>query len=431
MKLSRRQIIALITLGLLNGLIVIVALSLLSTPATLPDNSLDPASNIALAASTTPPASPLPAPAKQAPTKQPSTPWPVTPWAAPTRSVMPTPAISPTPCTADWCNVLGVQAAPIDATPEGPTTPPGYGLQIHGCGSLQPDRALFMTQQAGFDWVKQQVRWDEIEGVRNVYAWRCVDDVVRLAEPYGLNILLSINTVPKWARNDDGSPNATYFAAFAAAVAQRYKGRIQAIEVFNEPNLFIEWNARLNPAGYAQLLAAASTRIRQIDPNILIISAGLAPTRWNDWGAALDDLKFMQQIAGTVSRSADCVGVHYNDGHSSPLDSGSPFEQLVTQYHTLTGLRVCLTEFGIAAPITGQKPPAGFEWSANTTEGDAARWLAEGVRWTQLHPDVMRLIVVWNFNYYSSLDDSNSLYSLEVGDKLRPAYYALRGVLGK
>ncbi|HEY4723142.1 MAG TPA: cellulase family glycosylhydrolase, partial [Anaerolineae bacterium] len=329
------------------------------------------------------------------------------------------------------CKILGVQEASIDVTPEGQTAPPGYGIQIHGCGSTQPSHSIDLIQQAGFNWVKQQVRWDEIEGVRATYSWRCVDDVVQVAQRYGLNVVLSINTAPKWAQNSDGSPNSTRFATFAAAVAQRYKGRIQAVEVLNEPNLFIEWNARLNPAGYAQLLAAASIRIRQIDPNILIISAGLAPTRWNDWGAALDDLKFIQQIAATVSRSADCVGVHYNDGRSSPLDSGSPFEQLVTQYHDLTGKPVCLTEFGIAAPLEGQKPPAGFEWSANTTEADAARWLAGGVRWAQLHPDVIRLIVVWNFDYYHNTDDANSLYALEVDGKLRPAYYALQRALGR
>ncbi|HEY4721187.1 MAG TPA: hypothetical protein VII92_05035, partial [Anaerolineae bacterium] len=108
MKLSRRQITALITLGLLNGLIVIVALSLLTTPTT-PDNSIDQTPNIALAASTTPPASPLAAPTKHASTK-----WAIIPWVAPTRSVTPTPAVSPTPCTADWCKILGVQEASID-----------------------------------------------------------------------------------------------------------------------------------------------------------------------------------------------------------------------------------------------------------------------------------------------------------------------------
>jgi hypothetical protein len=240
--------------------------------------------------------------------------------------------------------------------------------------------------------------------------------------------LLSINTAPDWAHTANGTPNTSAFADFAAHVAQRYRGQIAALEIFNEPNLAIEWGPQIDPAGYARLLAAAYQRIKDVDSSIVVISAGLAPTRWNDWGAAVDDLKFLRAIAGTIATSADCVGIHFNDGRASPLAPGSTFQQIVNDYRAITNKPLCLTEFGIAAPLAGQTPPPGFDWSANTTELDMAHWLAEGFLWAQRHPDVIYLMVVWNLNYYQNLNDPNSLYALQTPDGLRLAYQALKAL---
>jgi hypothetical protein len=304
----------------------------------------------------------------------------------------------------------------------------GYGMQIHGCSAVSKSKAVDLIAEAGFDWVKQQVRWDEVEGVKGAPTWKCIDAVVQRARREGLKVMLSINTVPAWARTAGGAPDPAAFANFAAQVAQRYRDRVAAIEVFNEPNLALEWGTPIDPAGYARLLAAAYQRLKSIDPSIIVISAGLAPTRWNDWGAAVDDLKYLRAIADTLATSADCVGVHLNDGRSSPLAPGSAFQQITNDYRAITGKPLCLTEFGVAAPLPGQTPPRGFEWSANTSDIDMARWLTEGFQWAQRHPGVYRLIVVWNLNYYNDLNDPNSLYALDTPNGLRRAYTALKGL---
>jgi hypothetical protein len=142
----------------------------------------------------------------------------------------------------------------------------------------------------------------------------------------------------------------------------------------------------------------------------------------------VDDLKYLRAIADTIATSADCVGVHFNDGRASPLAPGSTFQQIVNDYRKITNMPLCLTEFGIAAPLEGQAPPTGFEWSANTTESDMAHWLAEGFLWAQRNPDVIPLIIVWNLNYYQDLSDPNSLYALQTPDGLRKAYLALKAL---
>jgi hypothetical protein len=311
--------------------------------------------------------------------------------------------------------------------------PPAYGLQIHGCG-YSPAEAIELVTRAGFSWVKQQVRWDEIEGVRGAYAWKCIDDVVDQARARGLKVLLSVTTAPRWARTwtagEPGPPDADLFAAFLADMAKRYKGKVNAVEVFNEPNLSVEWGDNLNPGYYVQMLIAAYQAIKQVDSDIMVISAGLAPTRWNDWGAAIDDLEYMRLVGQSAAYYADCIGAHLNDSTSSPLETGSPFEQLVMSYRDLTGQSrpICLTEFGIATPVNG-KTPKGFRWAARTTPEQQAQWLADGVRWVKSHPGIVRLLIVWNLNYYSDESDPNTLYALWTPNGMRPAYGALRAVL--
>jgi hypothetical protein len=422
MKLTATQKLLLGALILVNGLILIGAVGLLSAQSAEP-----PIVNVANSIAIEPTATSKVIAAAIEPVTP--TALPITPYATPTIDPRSTPTPTPTVCNADWCQVLGVQAQAQPVTPDAPIGRLGYAMQIHGCGATLPSLAIRYIREAGFDWIKQQVRWDEIEGVKGVFAWQCVDEVVRLVNARGLKVLLSLNAAPKWARfADTNAPDPNLFAAFAAQVAQRYQGRVQAIEVYNEPNLAIEWGNRIDPNGYATLLSAAYRRIKAIDPHIMVISAGLAPTRWNDWGAALDDLKFLRQIAGRVAANSDCVGVHFNDGRSSPLAPGSPFEQIVNDYASITGKPLCLTEFGIAAPFPDTPPPPGFEWSANTTEADQARWLVEGFQWAQRHPGYVQLIVVWNFDYFGTTDDPNSLYSLQTSEGLRPAYIALKAM---
>ena len=318
-----------------------------------------------------------------------------------------------------------------------PATPaPGrleIGVQVHGCG--QPsDEAIELVAQAGFSWVKQQVRWDEIEGMRGAFAWKCIDDVVELACARGLKVLLSVTTAPRWARTwtagEPGPPDADLLAAFLVNMATRYRGKLHAVEVFNEPNLAIEWGDQLNPSYYVQMLIAASQAIKRVDPNIMVISAGPAPTRWNDWGTAIDDLEYMRRIGSDAAYYADCIGAHSNDGTSSPLATGSPFEQLVTSYQTLVdpSKPICLTEFGIATPVNG-KTPKGFQWAARTTLEQQAQWLVDGIRWAKAHPGLVRLVIVWNLNYFSDDGDPNSLYSLWTPIGMRPAYDALKTML--
>jgi GH35 family endo-1,4-beta-xylanase len=326
--------------------------------------------------------------------------------------------------------------APAVPTPPVAGAPVEYGMQIHGCGyAVEP--ALDLVVGAGFTWVKQQVRWEEVEGeVFGSTDWRCIDEVVEAAEARGLHILLSVTTSPEWSRpgTEMGAPDVLpLFGQFCLRLAERYRGRIDAVEVFNEPNLDREWGEHLDPYAYVTLLEWAYAGIKQEDPDVMVISAALAPTEWNDWATAVDDRLYLGAMAeARAGRYADCIGTHFNHTVSSPLEPGGEFERQMQDYYDAFAGEVplCITEFGVATPDrTGARLPRGFEWARETSAAEQAQWLQDGLDWAREHPDVVRLVIVWNLNYHSDdEDDPNVPYSLWGPRGLMPAYYALQGM---
>ncbi|MCL5962071.1 MAG: beta-galactosidase, partial [Chloroflexi bacterium] len=93
--------------------------------------------------------------------------------------------------------------------PAAPSTPPSatsglrYGMQAHLFDQDQP-RVLNALTGTGFDWVKQQVRWETIEGSKGSFNWGGLDSIVGNAQARGVKILFSITAAPKWATG--GSP---------------------------------------------------------------------------------------------------------------------------------------------------------------------------------------------------------------------------------
>jgi hypothetical protein len=91
---------------------------------------------------------------------------------------------------------------------------------------------------------------------------------------------------PVWAVPPEGvySPNGPPenpqdFGDFCHALAGRYRGRVRAYQVWNEPNLAREWGGRTpDPVEYVELLRACYIGIKTADPDALVISAGLSPT---------------------------------------------------------------------------------------------------------------------------------------------------------
>ena len=187
------------------------------------------------------------------------------------------------------------------------------------------EQTVQMIKESGFVWVRQQFPWADIEidgkgdftDRRNPperSAWDKYDNIVGLTEKYGLKVIARLSAPPKWSHRGyadlgDFGPPAQFedYADYVAAVVTRYKGRIQYYQLWNEPNIYPEWgDQRVNPEDYARMMCMAYDRAKAIDPNVVVLSAALAPTIAQD-GRDLSDLIFLQRMynagAGRVSRT--------------------------------------------------------------------------------------------------------------------------------
>jgi hypothetical protein len=293
-----------------------------------------------------------------------------------------------------------------------------------------------------------------------VYDWGAIDRLVDGANANGINVLLSVVKAPGWARpkgdTDQGPPaDVNTYAAFVGAMAERYRGRVKAYEIWNEQNLYYEWGGRgnkLNAARYVELLRAAYNAIKSKDPGAVVVSGALTPTGWNDGDTAIDDRVYLEQMyqAG-LARYCDAVGAHPS-GYNNPPDAdwtsyrdpttgrakGHPswfFRGTMESYRNIMikygdgGKRIWPTEFGWASVEgLGVGPANGYEYAADNSEGEQAQFIVRayqmGRSWGWVGP-----MFLWNLNFgpVSGARDEKAAFGIVRPDwSPRAAFAALR-----
>ncbi|MBE7551294.1 MAG: beta-galactosidase [Anaerolineales bacterium] len=274
---------------------------------------------------------------------------PISPPPGPT-PVAQQPAETPTPAVAAQAPVVPTATIPPTAEPTSPPAPteppaapaavnaplntapvtmssPDYSMQVFLFWQEEiADRDLKLVQDAGFRWVKQEFAWREIEGSgKGHFDWARTDRVMDQIDSHGLRVIARLGVQPQWAGGgypEVGPPNNLQdFADFAAAVATRYKGRVDAYQIWNEPNLAREWGNRPpSPAEYTEMLKIAYQAIKAVDPYPIIISAGLAPTTRND-DVARPDTHYIQGMYDAGAKPYfDALGAH-GAGYASPPET--------------------------------------------------------------------------------------------------------------
>lgn len=206
-------------------------------------------------------------------------------------------------------------------------TSPDYGMQVFLFWQAEiADRDLKLVQDAGFRWVKQEFAWREIEPVqKGDFDWSRTDRIMDQIDSHGLKVIVRLGVQPEWAGGgfpEIGPPdNLQDFADYARAVATRYKGRIDAYQIWNEPNLSREWGNRPpNAAEYTEMLKVTYEAIKSVDPYPIIISAGMAPTTRNDDVARPDTYYIQEMYDADAQPYFDALGAH-GPGYASPPET--------------------------------------------------------------------------------------------------------------
>jgi len=291
---------------------------------------------------------------------------------------------------------------------------PGYGASVSSALGIRK------TAEMGFDWVR-------------IY----YPEQVNEAEQYGLNALLLIG----W---DSPLTDLKSWGDYVYDIVSRYRGRIAAYEICNEPNLADMWHQpqHADPAEYTAFLREAYIRAKQADPNCLIVSAGMA-TNGNHDATALDDLEFIRGMYEAGAKPYfDVLGSHPHgfayapeDALSDPVHCFRRVEQqraIMVQFGD-TAKPIWATEFGwIVDPgeechYYGDWPTRWWQRVSFQTQAD---YLLRAYHYARTNWPWMGVMFIWNMDFstvsWNDYCDQKCWYALLNHDGTpRPAYSAL------
>ena len=212
------------------------------------------------------------------------------------------------------------------------------------------------ASELGATWSRMVAYWPDIEPSPGKFDWSNTDRLVNGAKARGFRVDIILLGAPTWAGGNGlpgTPPNAAAFGNFAAAAARHLGNRVDAYEIWNEPNL-VNMFTPVDPARYASLLRAAYPRIKAIDPSSTVLSGGLASTTALNLGAyTTPPVEFLRQMYAAGARGfVDAVADHpYTFPFTADRDPNARWAQTAQMYDIMRangdgGKKIWITEFG-------------------------------------------------------------------------------------
>jgi hypothetical protein len=197
--------------------------------------------------------------------------------------------------------------------PADPIPPTYFGMHIHRAANSTPWPGVPFKAWRLWD---SHTTWAQLEPQKGEWDWRLLDRTVDLADSHGVEVLYTMGRSPRWASarpNDRGrNPNAEPggmaeprdledWRNYVRKVATRYKGRIKAYEIWNEPNLPNFYSG--TPEAMLNLAREAYTVLKQVDPSIIVVSPSAVGPTGIPW------LEDYLKLGG--GKYADVIGYHF------------------------------------------------------------------------------------------------------------------------
>ena len=332
------------------------------------------------------------------------------------------------PCALAAVLLAGLVPAPAHAAEKGVVPEITWG----GINNSTQDTIASHIADVGAKWVRVHTAWAEGEPSKGSYSSSALsrfDRGIALSRQSGAKVIVMVHQSPSWARdssNIDAPPrNVADYANYVAFLANRYRGQVDAYEIWNEPNVGGYYVA---PSQYGAMLKAAGAAVRAADANAKVLSGGLYT---NDYGY----LESVFASTPDVGAYFDGIGAHpyvwnlnpsayFRDGNGRiSATSFAGYRELRNTVRNRGGgdKPVWITEMGWATTSTG----AGWGVSADAQ----AVLLSEAYRCLEQDAFVpvatyYNLRNNWFANNAENWDAQLGLMRTDWTKK--PAYYALK-----
>jgi hypothetical protein len=284
-------------------------------------------------------------------------------------------------------------------------------------------------------WVRIDLGWASFQevgpGTYSQWYVDLADRVVNAARARGIHVLATLWGTPGWANGGRGTnvpPNAAAdYARAATWVAAHFRGRIEAWEVWNEPNLtaFFAGNA----AAYAQLLRVAYPAFKSGDSNAVVVFGG----------PSANDTDFLRNVYAAGIRGAfDVMATHPYQGIADAApevpDDGTKYNlSHVGAVHALMtangdgAKQIWFTEFGWSSHTNA---PGVQNWNRGVTPAQQADFLVRTIKFVGAnYPYVTNIFWYNERNLASGSAQLDNYGLLDRSLAPKPAYNALKAYL--
>ncbi len=204
-----------------------------------------------------------------------------------------------------------------------------FGMHIHRLATTTPWPSISFGTWRLWD---TYAAWPSLEPQKGKWEFAALDKYVASAEQNHVEIFLPLALSPVWAssrpeeKSGYGPGNAAPptdledWKNYVRTVATRYKGHINAYEIWNEPNLKGFYTG--SPAGLVQLACAAYQILKQVDSSVEVSSPPFTGTN----GLTIFD----QYLKAGGGKCTDIIGYHFYV-NPAPPEEMVPLIQQVEQ----------------------------------------------------------------------------------------------------
>lgn len=323
---------------------------------------------------------------------------------------------SPTPLVEEIALIPTVYTSDLLLLRHIPQLSPAFGFEYGGyIASDTQQYTLDNMKGAGIVWVAFSVKHSTETDVSRIH------EQINVAQQQGFKVLISVQGSKTALENLPQS----YLQSYTDFVAQFVHAGADAIEIWQDANIDRSWSMKLGVDGYARLLTETIAVVRELNPEVLIISGAPAPTGAESAfeGRVINDDNFLRQLMNQGAlNGVDCVGMHYVEGAVPPLDvSGDNRDDdyrrylptMIQTYREVVGAQIpiCVTSIGYFSGDGLSDIPQFFEWAKIITRQDQNLWLIEAIEWLSLQVDVP-LAMIWHINLDQDKQDNtlNQIY---------------------
>jgi hypothetical protein len=137
-------------------------------------------------------------------------------------------------------------------------------------------------------------------------------------------------------------------AEYVHAFVEHFRGRVNHVILWNEPNISLEWGYRpVDPEGYTDLLRVVYPKAKAANPEVVVLGGALAPTLAPVGDPeGMNDLDYLQRmLAVGAGEVMDGLAVH---AYGWRLPPDAPADQATVNFGRTELLHQLLVEAGYA-----------------------------------------------------------------------------------